>query len=193
MDINKETLSVFLNRLDIREHSECLYWSGHRMTNGYGVLFHNKGSILAHRFAYMAFVGDIPSDKIIHHICGSKSCVNTYHLECTDRKDHVRFSHNINGNKTHCPHGHEYKADNIYYSIDGLGRTSRKCKSCVRIRNGHKPRIPRGANTHCKNGHEYTDDNVYIRIRNGDQQFRECRKCTLIAQRGRRNPTMSLV
>ena len=46
--------------------------------------------------------------------------------------------------KTHCPHGHEYTADNLVSSKRGF----RKCKTCHRIREGQRRRatsgLPRG-------------------------------------------------
>ncbi len=185
MEINKDTLPLFLDRVDVIEGSGCLIWSGHRMSNGYGVLFYNNESMLAHRFAYLAFVGSIPVGHVIHHDCGNRSCVNTFHLECVSRGDHVILKHNFNGDKTVCRNGHKYTSSNTYYYKDKHGRPYRKCKECIRIRDGHKPRIPIEKRTHCSRGHNYSE-NSYIRNRKDGSRGRECHACALIAQRKRR-------
>ena len=73
----------FLGRIDDRD--------------GYGriEIDFNK-TILAHRFSYLLHVGDIPSKKLIRHICDVRSCVNPNHLligthqdnknDCVNRK-----------------------------------------------------------------------------------------------------------
>jgi HNH endonuclease len=36
---------------------------------------------MAHRYAYEALVGPIPTDHDIDHLCGNSLCVNPEHLE----------------------------------------------------------------------------------------------------------------
>ena len=44
-------------------------------------------SIPAHRFAYMAYVGDIEDTKIVHQSCNNTYCVNPEHLYLTTKSE----------------------------------------------------------------------------------------------------------
>ena len=83
---------------------------------GYGVLQRGRrgeGQIRAHRLSYEHFIGPIPSDKVIDHICCVPRCVNPAHLRAV-----THWENNARGNsaaaknarKTHCPRcGGEYQ------------------------------------------------------------------------------------
>lgn len=45
--------------------------------------------------------------------------------------------------KTHCPHGHEYTEANTYWERLPTGRDQRRCRACVRKRNGVRNPRPR--------------------------------------------------
>lgn len=42
----------------------------------------------------------------------------------------ISNSNHVNVRKTHCPRGHEYSGENLYFSKNANGSTSRKCKAC---------------------------------------------------------------
>lgn len=84
--------------------------------------------------------------------------------------------------RTHCPQGHEYTEDNIYWV--GPKKNGRQCKTCTRAkaRAQHEThRIGDGpaavpyqlAKTHCPKGHPYSGGNLRIG-RNGDRACIEC-------------------
>jgi len=67
----------------------CWHWTG-CITKGYGQLRleKHKKAELAHHFAYKMFVGEIPSDRELHHTCGNRSCVNPEHLVAVTAQEH---------------------------------------------------------------------------------------------------------
>lgn len=89
-----------------------------------------------------------------------------------------------NAEKTHCPNGHPYDAENTRFEKRG-GRVGRKCKVCESERKRAayaKKRVEgpgRGSfmrdKTHCPRGHEYNDENTYQRP-NGSRVCKVCRR-----------------
>ena len=72
-----------LERLNVRTTlgPGCMIWAGHTNSKGYGKLKVHGQSILSHRFAYESYVGPIPSDMTVDHLCQNKLCQNTAHME----------------------------------------------------------------------------------------------------------------
>ena len=105
----------------------CWIWQGCLTHNGYGQLRRNNKSWLAHRYSYVLFKGSIPNGMVLDHLCRVRNCVNPEHLEpVTNRENLLR---GIPGNKTHCPHGHEYTQENSAYY-----KNYKYCKTCNRQR-----------------------------------------------------------
>lgn len=106
---------------------DCWLWQGCLTHNGYGQIRRNNKGYLAHRYAYMQLVGEIPKGKVLDHLCRVRNCVNPSHLEpVTNRENLLR---GIPGNKTHCPKGHEYTPENTAYY-----RNAKYCKTCNKER-----------------------------------------------------------
>jgi hypothetical protein len=70
----------------VNPESGCWDWLGALTGRGYGAMTRNK---VAHRVYYERFVGPIPKDRELHHICGNKGCVNPTHLEALLRVEHA--------------------------------------------------------------------------------------------------------
>jgi len=66
----------------VEETSYCWYFHGSKNSDGYGI-WKEGIQITAHRLSYLLFKGPI-ENKIIHHTCECKMCVNPDHLEATD-------------------------------------------------------------------------------------------------------------
>lgn len=66
------------------EQFECWEWIGNKQKNGYGVFCDANKLLKAHRVSYEYFIGQIPINMLIDHICSNKACVNPNHLRvCT--------------------------------------------------------------------------------------------------------------
>ena len=106
----------------IKQPNGCWEWQGSTCgtRNNYG-RFHSHGKkIMAHRFAYMELVGNIPDGYEIDHLCRNTRCVNPSHLEVVTRKENTKrgllpeVMHQKQLSKTHCPRGHPYDEVNTY-------------------------------------------------------------------------------
>lgn len=128
----------FMEKFKVNKKTGCWIWTGSHGGLGYAVLFlyKIKGTnksvrIYAHRFSYMIFVGDIPPDKEIDHICRVRDCVNPAHLRLVSHRENMLLGETIaaiNASKTHCAKGHPYDKKNTRITKDG----SRMCKTCFR-------------------------------------------------------------
>lgn len=112
--------------------TECWIWTGAVATNGYGAIRVNRKTRRAHRIAYEALVGPVPSGLDLDHLCRNRACVNPKHLEPATRSINCSRGEcgKIQGDrqkaKTHCVNGHPYSGDNLIVRGDG----SRACKQC---------------------------------------------------------------
>jgi DNA-binding transcriptional regulator YiaG len=66
----------------------CHIWSGPK-SGAYGWVSERK--TFAHRVAWEAECGEIPERMHIHHLCGSKRCVNVTHMELRSASEHRRL------------------------------------------------------------------------------------------------------
>lgn len=78
-----------MRHIEVNEN-DCWMWQGAKSGSGYGIISvggRAGGPKLAHRHAYMEFVGPIPKNHQIDHLCydsegySNKLCINPEHLE----------------------------------------------------------------------------------------------------------------
>jgi hypothetical protein len=106
----------------------CWLWRGAITERGYGQFYWGPGQYRrAHRVSWDLLRGPIPPGLQLDHLCREKLCVNPDHLEPVTARENLARSPLTNGNKTHCPQGHEYTADNTILTKQG----KRKCKACA--------------------------------------------------------------
>lgn len=90
-------------------------------------------SVPAHRWAYTVFVGPIPDDLDVDHLCRNPRCMRPAHLEAVTRAENNRRR---SAAKTHCPRGHSYDDVNTYRRPDG----ARDCRVCINERSRKRNR-----------------------------------------------------
>lgn len=108
----------------------CWFWTSALFTEGYGQFWFENRLQPAHRVSYEWLVGAVPVGLEIDHLCRVRSCVNPKHLEPVTHIINVQRGQDgiKNRMKTHCPQGHEYTEDNIYWARH---HTARNCRACT--------------------------------------------------------------
>lgn len=120
----------------------CWEWNGRRgVREGpsvYGrVDDETQVARLAHRIAYMKWVGPLDDDLVLMHKCDNPICINPEHLlpgtQAENLEDMMRKGRGKWQKQTHCKHGHEFTPENTSYREGRDGKmTSRKCIQCSR-------------------------------------------------------------
>ncbi len=75
----------------------CWVWTLTRNKTGYGVIRigGRKGNtVLVHKLAYELYIGEVPKDWDLHHLCANKLCCNPAHIELLSPQEHfLRGNH----------------------------------------------------------------------------------------------------
>jgi len=120
--VNQDLFESYIDKTET-----CWIWTGTVQANGYG----RYGLKYAHRLAYELYVGEIPEDLHIDHLCRNTLCVNPEHMEPTTRS--INLKRQLP--KTHCRKGHELTAENTYVNpMNGSKPGVRQCRICLRAR-----------------------------------------------------------
>ena len=103
------TIATVQNRLRARclvDANGCWLWTKSLNPKGYGkthVWANGKVESRAHRVSYLAFVGPIPSNRIVMHLCNTNSCINPTHLKLGTHSDNMahamRSGTHVNGER----------------------------------------------------------------------------------------------
>jgi hypothetical protein len=131
MQVSKIDRNRFISHINQMPHG-CWIWKGSPDRCGYGQMRLNGKRPMAHNISWWMFVGEIPKDKEIDHICEVRLCVNPTHLQALTHKENVNKGKGlgaVNTRKTHCKQGHPLSGDNLRYDKGRYGMR-RNCKTC---------------------------------------------------------------
>ncbi len=125
-------LESLMNRLAVYEN-DCITLIGKIAASGYHVFSaggsrKNSRRILAHRFVYLFFVGEIPAGQVIDHLCRNRACINPIHLRATTHQENILTGVGaaaFHGQKTKCKYGHPFNLENTL-----LVKNGRRCRIC---------------------------------------------------------------
>lgn len=127
-----------LDKISPEPNSGCWLWDASLNSKGYGQIYYNGKPHLAHRISYMIYVGPIPIELELDHLCRVRSCVNPDHLEPVTHRVNSCRSPLIRANgeewrsQTHCKNGHPFSGNNLSYR--DKAKRHRRCKQCARER-----------------------------------------------------------
>ncbi len=71
------------------EDEGCWIWNGSKQPFGHGQLSYQGRILLAHRAAYMVWVGPIPDGLVVMHTCDVPPCINPEHLRCDTQYENM--------------------------------------------------------------------------------------------------------
>lgn len=126
---HEQALELFWSKVDKTDY--CWLWTG-GLRKGYGGWENGRRyglGTVAHRIAYRAIMGEIPSGLVLDHLCRVTHCVNPAHLEPVTQRVNTLRGDGITAKaaqQTHCKRNHELTPENTY------GGRSRRCRTCAR-------------------------------------------------------------
>lgn len=140
----EELVRRFWEKVDIIDG--CWIWQASLKPHGYGEFgIGNQKKMLAHRFAYILFIGPIAEGEELDHLCRKRACVNPDHLEPVTHRVNIMRGRGAcaeNARKTDCIRGHPLTGDNLSRHAKSLGK--RECRTCYNdVRRARRRKLPK--------------------------------------------------
>lgn len=107
-------LNTYKNRfysfVQIPENEDdCMIWTGALSEDGYGKLrAWGRKKISAHRFSYILYFGEIPSNMSVCHKCDNPKCVKPDHLFLATHKQNME-------DRDKKKRGHQFREDSQFH------------------------------------------------------------------------------
>lgn len=120
-------LQRFWSKILVTEDG-CWLWQGPLSPDGYAKFrpVTREPMQKVHRWAYQMFIGEIPEDLELDHLCRHPHCANPNHLEAVTHQVNVFRSRTLA-----CRNGHPRTPENVYEYVTGRGPI-RVCRVCNR-------------------------------------------------------------
>ena len=128
--IKRPALVRLLERISPEPNTGCWLWLGRVRWDGYGQFYLGKVTT-AHRASWQLHRGPIPQDRVLDHVCRTRSCVNPDHLRLVtlaqNTTENSASPSALNRSKYFCKRGHPLTGPNL-----GLEPKGRYCRACDR-------------------------------------------------------------
>jgi hypothetical protein len=82
----------FLEKVEKDAPGGCWEWTAYKTSGGYGGFWTQSGDKHAHRISYRMYVGPIPDDLVVRHLCHNRTCVNPDHLKVGTQAANIQDS-----------------------------------------------------------------------------------------------------
>jgi len=123
--VTGDVLKRFVTKFTVNPETGCWDWTAASRSDGYGAINTPGRTELAHRVSFTVFVGPIPEDLQIDHLCNNRGCVNPDHLEPVSQVENLGRGAR---RRTRCRQGHLFTLENTGYKATGY----RFCRQCSR-------------------------------------------------------------
>ena len=138
-----------MSRITIEDHgwhTPCWISTRAAHSNGYTKIGYRGTTWLTHRFAYTVFVGPIPEDLQLDHLCRVRACCNPDHLEPVTCRENLLRGDTLTAAEaaaTTCINRHPFTPENTRMTRKG----KRACRACDRTRSKRYRDVRRHAST----------------------------------------------